>query len=305
MSKVLIAEGLGYNLLSVSQLMAKRIQLEADSTTQNSSCTTGEVVFISGRRSSRTTSSLGGFWHSHTIPEAERTRASAAAEITSAAAETTSAAADITSAAAEITSAAAETTSAAAETTSAAAETTSAAAETTSTAAETTTAAAETNVNTSRWSLNGTALHQRHVTDTRTATQTGTTRSPPKRQPDLPHQPFPSHHNPGAPVYAPLEKVYSDILYNRAPGQNAYNYTITFIDAATRYVWHLNLPSRDMAFEAFIAWLPEAERESGAKLKSFQPDGEGSTPHRGSSSTWQKEGSRDSSLFPTPINSKV
>ncbi|CAI7911228.1 unnamed protein product [Closterium sp. NIES-53] len=44
-------------------------------------------------------------------------------------------------------------------------------------------------------------------------------------------------------------------------------YTITFIDAATRYVWHLNLPSKDMAFEAFIAWLPVAERESGEKLK--------------------------------------
>ncbi|CAI7845879.1 unnamed protein product [Closterium sp. NIES-53] len=34
MSKVLIAEGLGYNLLSVSQLMAKGIHLEANSTTQ-------------------------------------------------------------------------------------------------------------------------------------------------------------------------------------------------------------------------------------------------------------------------------
>ncbi|CAI7848493.1 unnamed protein product [Closterium sp. NIES-53] len=34
MSKVLIAEGLGYNLLSVSQLMAKGIHLEVDSTTQ-------------------------------------------------------------------------------------------------------------------------------------------------------------------------------------------------------------------------------------------------------------------------------
>ncbi|CAI7802453.1 unnamed protein product [Closterium sp. NIES-53] len=34
MSKVLIAEGLGYNLLSISQIMAKRIHLEADSTTQ-------------------------------------------------------------------------------------------------------------------------------------------------------------------------------------------------------------------------------------------------------------------------------
>ncbi|CAI7874154.1 unnamed protein product [Closterium sp. NIES-53] len=92
---------------------------------------------------------------------------------------------------------------------------------------------------------------------------------------DLPHRPFTSHHNPSAPAYAPLEKVYSDILYNREPGQGAYNYTITFIDAATRYVWHLNLPSKDMAFEAFIAWLPVAERESGEKLKSFQSDGRG------------------------------
>ncbi|CAI7845726.1 unnamed protein product [Closterium sp. NIES-53] len=92
---------------------------------------------------------------------------------------------------------------------------------------------------------------------------------------DLPHRPFASHHNPSAPAYAPLEKVYSDILYNREPGQGAYSYTITFIDAATRYVWHLNLPSKDMAFKAFIAWLPVAERESGEKLKSFQSDGGG------------------------------
>ncbi|CAI7775920.1 unnamed protein product [Closterium sp. NIES-53] len=35
MSKVLIAEGLGYNLLSVSQLMAKGIHLEANNTTQD------------------------------------------------------------------------------------------------------------------------------------------------------------------------------------------------------------------------------------------------------------------------------
>ncbi|CAI7867507.1 unnamed protein product [Closterium sp. NIES-53] len=52
-----------------------------------------------------------GFWYSHTIPEAERTRAlatiqhSAAAEPTPAAAETTSAAAETTSAAAETTAA--------------------------------------------------------------------------------------------------------------------------------------------------------------------------------------------------------
>ncbi|CAI7826802.1 unnamed protein product [Closterium sp. NIES-53] len=30
---------------------------------------------------------------------------------------------------------------------------------------------------------------------------------------------------------------------------------------ATRYVWHLNLPSKDMAFEAFIAWLPQGVAE--------------------------------------------
>ncbi|CAI7822272.1 unnamed protein product [Closterium sp. NIES-53] len=36
-----------------------------------------------------------------------------------------------------------------------------------------------------------------------------------------------------------------------------------------------NLPSKDMAFEAFIAWLLVAERESGEKLKSFQSDGGG------------------------------
>ncbi|CAI7751833.1 unnamed protein product, partial [Closterium sp. NIES-53] len=63
----------------------------------------------------RASSSPEGFWYSHTIPEAERTRAlatiqhSAAAETTSAAAETTSAAANTTSAAAETTAAAAST----------------------------------------------------------------------------------------------------------------------------------------------------------------------------------------------------
>ncbi|CAI7768896.1 unnamed protein product [Closterium sp. NIES-54] len=63
-----------------------------------------------------------GFWYSHTIPEAERTRAlatiqhSAAAEPTPAAAATTSIAAETTSAAAETTSAAAETTTVAAAT---------------------------------------------------------------------------------------------------------------------------------------------------------------------------------------------
>ncbi|CAI5469819.1 unnamed protein product [Closterium sp. Yama58-4] len=264
--------------------------------------------------------SPGGFWHSHTIPEAERTRALAtiqqwaAAKSTSAAAETTSAAAETTSAAAETTSAAAETTSAAAETTSAAAETTSAAVETTSAAAETTTAAVATSTPIAGPSTPSVFIDDPPPTLAQQLTPTqrevhrgpnftagfysnsdiagvldkdslllidgrelqrvrGTCFTCPEA--DLSHQPFVSHHNPRAPAYTPLEKVYSDILYNREPGQNAYNYTITFINAATRYVLHLNLPSRNMAFEAFVAWLPVAERESGVKLKSFQSDGGG------------------------------
>ncbi|CAI7798810.1 unnamed protein product [Closterium sp. NIES-53] len=133
MSKVLIAEGLGYNLLSVSQLMAKGIHLEADSTTQEFKLYHGKGGLYIGKAVLKnnefvldfvpdlgTADSDGivtftswthppdldpdfspeGFWYSHTIPEAERTRAlatiqySTTAETTSAAAETTSAAAD-------------------------------------------------------------------------------------------------------------------------------------------------------------------------------------------------------------------
>ncbi|CAI7860795.1 unnamed protein product [Closterium sp. NIES-53] len=128
MSKVLIAEGLGYNLLSVNQLMAKGIHLEADSTTQEfklfhsrgglyigkavlkknvfvldfvpdlgTADSDGIVTFTSWTHPPDLDPdfSLEGFWYSHTIPEAERTRAlatiqhSAAAETPSAAAETT------------------------------------------------------------------------------------------------------------------------------------------------------------------------------------------------------------------------
>ncbi|CAI7861023.1 unnamed protein product [Closterium sp. NIES-53] len=215
-----------------------------------------------------------GFWYSHSIPEAERTRALATIQH----------------------SAAAETTSAAAETTSAAAETTSAAAGTPTTltppVADSSTASPHID------DISPTPAQQLTPTPREVHRSANFTaafysnsdlyrRSPGHRASediwharmghptDLPHRPFTSHHNPGAPTYAPLEKVYSDILYNREPGQGAYSYTITFIDAATRYVWHLNLPSKDMAFEAFIAWLPVAERESGEKLKSFQSDGGG------------------------------
>ncbi|CAI7889698.1 unnamed protein product [Closterium sp. NIES-53] len=259
--------------------------------------------------------SLGGFWYSHTIPEAERTRALATIQQT-AAAETTSPAAETTSAVAETTSAAAEATLAAAETSSAA-------------AGPTTPVNVDKEPPTPAQQLNPT---QREVHRSANfvasfySNSDAYQRSPGHRAPediwhartghpsntvlnntiragvldkdslllpdgrehqrargtchiypeaDLPHQPFSSHHNPSAPAYAPLEKVYSDILFNRELGQVTYNYTITFIDAATRYVWHRNLPSRDMALAAFAAWLPVAERESGTQLQSFQSDGGG------------------------------
>ncbi|CAI7880095.1 unnamed protein product [Closterium sp. NIES-53] len=308
MSKVLIAEGLGYNLLSVSQLMAKGIHLEADSTTQEFKLYHGKGGLYIGKAVLKnnvfvldfvpdlgTADSDGivtftswthppdldpdfspeGFWYSHTIPKAEQTRALTTIQH---------------SAVAETTSAAAETTSAAAETTLAAVETTAAAATSTPIAGPSTASA----------QIDGTPLtpaqqlnpKPREVHQSANFTASLYSNSDLYRRslghrasediwharmghPNLPHRPFASHHNPSAPAYAPLEKVYSDILYNREPGQGAYSYTITFINAATRYVWHHNLPSKDMAFEAFVAWLLVAERESGVKLKIFQSDGGG------------------------------
>ncbi|CAI7778028.1 unnamed protein product [Closterium sp. NIES-54] len=129
MSKVLIAEGLGYNLLSVSQLMAKGIHLKADSSTQEFKLFHGKgglyigravlknnifvLDFVSDQGTADSDAivnfaswthpsdldpdfSPGGFGYSHTIPEAERTRALATIrqeETTSTAAETTSTAA--------------------------------------------------------------------------------------------------------------------------------------------------------------------------------------------------------------------
>ncbi|CAI7885229.1 unnamed protein product [Closterium sp. NIES-54] len=342
MSKVLIAEGLGYNLLSVSQLMAKGIHLEEDSTTQEfklyhgkgalyiekavlkndvfvldfvpdlgTAGSDGIVTFTSWTHPPDLDPDFSpeGFWYSHTIPEAERTRALATIQH----------------------STAAETTSAAAETTSAAAETTAPAAATSTPIAGPSTASApiddtpptpaqqlnptprevhrSTNFTASFYSnsdLYRRSLGHRAGEDiwhARMGHQSNTVLNNTIRagvldkdslllidgselrrargtcftcpEADLPHRPFTSHHNPSAPTYAPLEKVYSDILYNREPGQGAYNYTITFIDAATRYVWQLNLPSKDMAFKAFVAWLPVAEREPGVKLKRFQSNGGG------------------------------
>ncbi|CAI7834343.1 unnamed protein product [Closterium sp. NIES-53] len=335
MSKVLIAEGLGYNLLSVSQLMAKGIHLEADSTTQEFKLYHGKGGLYIGKAVLKNNvfvldfvPDLGtadsdaivnfadwthppyldpdfspeGFWYSHTIPEAESTRALAtiqhppAAEIVSTEAKTSTTPTPLTTPVASSSTASPyidDTPPTPAQ-------------QLTPTPREVHrsanfTAAFYSNSDLYRRSpghrasediwharmghpsntvLNNTIragvldndslllLDGRELQRTR-----GTCLTCPEA--DLPHQPFAPHHNPSAPAYAPLEKVYSDILYNREPGQVTYNYTITFIDAATRYVWHLNLPSRDMALAAFAAWLPVAERESGVKLKSLQSDGGG------------------------------
>ncbi|CAI7778309.1 unnamed protein product [Closterium sp. NIES-53] len=148
-------QGLGYNLLSVSQLMAKGIHLKANNTTQEFKLYHGKGGLYIGKAVLKNNvfvldfvSDLGtadsdgivtftswthppdldpdfspeGFWYSHTIPEAERTRAlatiqhSAAEKTTSAAVETTPATAETTPAAAKTTSVAEKTTAATAVT---------------------------------------------------------------------------------------------------------------------------------------------------------------------------------------------
>ncbi|CAI7931900.1 unnamed protein product [Closterium sp. NIES-54] len=141
MSKILIAERLEYNLLNISQLMARGIHLEADSTTQEfklyhakGGIYIGKAVlknnvfvldFVSDQGTADSDAivnfttwthpldldpdfSLKGFWYSHTIPEAKRTRALAVIQQTTEVAATpaeskTTAAAAATSIEAEAT----------------------------------------------------------------------------------------------------------------------------------------------------------------------------------------------------------
>ncbi|CAI5943696.1 unnamed protein product [Closterium sp. NIES-65] len=327
----------------MAQLMAKGIHLEADSTTQEFKLYHGKGGLYIGKAVLKNNVfvldfvpdlgtadsdaivnfadwthppdldpdfSLEGFWYSHTIPEAERTRALATIQHP-AVAETTSAVAETSSAAAETTSAAAETSSAVAEPSSATPVLVDEAPPTLAQQLNPTQREVHRSANFVASFYSNSDAYRRspghrasediwharmgHPSNTvlnntiragvldkdslllpdgrELQRARGTCLTCPEA--DLPHRPFTPHHNPSAPAYAPLEKVYSDILFNREPGQVTYNYTITFIDAATRYVWHINLPSRDMALAAFAAWLPVAERESGAQLKSFQSDGGG------------------------------
>ncbi|CAI7796276.1 unnamed protein product [Closterium sp. NIES-53] len=286
MSKVLIAEGLGYNLLSVSQLMVKGIHLEADSTTQEFKLYHGRGGLYIGKAVLKNNVFVLDF-----VPDLGTADSDGIVTFTSWT-HPPDLDPDFSPEGSETTSAAAETTSAAAGT------------PTTLTPPVASSSTASPHIDdipptpaqqltpTPREVHRSAKLHYRlllQLGSVSTLTRTSHQRRHLARTTGTPKQHSVKQYNPSrrtrqrltasngrnAPTYAPLEKVYSDILYNREPGQGAYSYTITFIDAATRYVWHLNLPSKDMAFEAFIAWLPVVERESGEKLKSFQSDGGG------------------------------
>ncbi|CAI7773710.1 unnamed protein product [Closterium sp. NIES-53] len=88
----------------------------------------------------------------------------------------------------------------------------------------------------------------------------------------LAHKPFP-YLPPGYERYKPLDKVYSDFMILSQTGLNGIFYTLTFIDACTRYVWAVNTDYRSLSFEFFVAWMKRAERQSGLKLKTYQTDG--------------------------------
>ncbi|CAI7761923.1 unnamed protein product [Closterium sp. NIES-54] len=88
----------------------------------------------------------------------------------------------------------------------------------------------------------------------------------------LSHRPFPLLE-PGTNRYAKLEKVYSDFLNVGHCGMNDEMYTLTFVNAGTRYVWIVNVEVRSRAYEVFRLLLAHAQRQSGEKLKIWQSDG--------------------------------
>ncbi|CAI7908184.1 unnamed protein product [Closterium sp. NIES-54] len=88
----------------------------------------------------------------------------------------------------------------------------------------------------------------------------------------LSHRPFPLLE-PGTNRYAKLEKVYSDFLNVGHCGMNDEMYTLTFVNAGTRYVWIVNVEVRSKAYEVFRLLLAHAQRQSGEKLKIWQSDG--------------------------------
>ncbi|CAI7760863.1 unnamed protein product [Closterium sp. NIES-54] len=85
----------------------------------------------------------------------------------------------------------------------------------------------------------------------------------------LSHQPFPVLE-PGTYRYPKLHKVYSDFLNVGHCGINDELYTLTFVDAGTRYVWIVNVEARSRAYEVFCLWLAHAQQQSGEKIKIWQ-----------------------------------
>ncbi|CAI7914994.1 unnamed protein product [Closterium sp. NIES-53] len=73
----------------------------------------------------------------------------------------------------------------------------------------------------------------------------------------LSHQPFPLFE-PRTNRYPKIHKVYSDFLNVGHCGSNNELYTLTFVDAGTRYVWVVNVEARSIAYEVFRLWLAHA-----------------------------------------------
>ncbi|CAI7888951.1 unnamed protein product [Closterium sp. NIES-54] len=72
----------------------------------------------------------------------------------------------------------------------------------------------------------------------------------------LSHQPFPLL-KPGTNRYPKLHKVYSEFLNVGHCGINDELYTLTFVDAGTRYVWIVNVEACSRAYEVFHLCLAE------------------------------------------------
>ncbi|CAI7933077.1 unnamed protein product [Closterium sp. NIES-54] len=84
----------------------------------------------------------------------------------------------------------------------------------------------------------------------------------------LSHQPFPMLE-----AGTNLEKVYSDFLNVGRCGVNDELYTLTFVDAGTRFVWIVNVEARSRAHEVFSLWFAHTQRQFGEKLKVRQSNG--------------------------------
>ncbi|CAI7801802.1 unnamed protein product [Closterium sp. NIES-53] len=88
----------------------------------------------------------------------------------------------------------------------------------------------------------------------------------------LSHRPFPLLE-PGTNHYPNLIKVYGEFLNVGHCGINDELYTLTFVDAGTRYVLIVDVEARSRAYKFFRLWLAHEQRQSGEKLKIWQSDG--------------------------------